>query len=85
MQQLLLPCLWDYHVTASFVCRGRRGNGYRSGGGEGKKKIKQSWEDEFWNTYEPPKYVRNRYFWIATSIVTVCLIVYSVSQKAGHG
>lgn len=42
-----------------------------------KKEKKQTWEDDFWNNYEPPKYIKNRYFWFALSVVTICAIFYT--------
>lgn len=48
-----------------------------------KKKAKKTFEDEYWENYEPPKYMRNKYFWVATSVLTVCAAWYSTVVNGG--
>lgn len=37
----------------------------------------KTWDEEFWENYEPPKYLKNRYVWAAATIVTLGLAWYS--------
>ena len=37
----------------------------------------KSWDEEFWDSYSPPKYLTNRYVWAAGTLVMLYLAWYS--------
>lgn len=67
------------------LSRGRGIYGTRSGlrGVVPKKKVKKSFEDEYWENYQLPKYMQNKYFWVATSVLSVCVVWYSIVVNTG--
>ncbi|GMH39287.1 hypothetical protein BSKO_07185 [Bryopsis sp. KO-2023] len=61
--------------------RGSFGARPSSSGIKTKKQVKKSLEDQFWDEYQPPKLVRNRYVWIASFILAVGLAWYSTGMS----
>lgn len=45
------------------------------------EKRKKTWDEEFWDSYSPPKYLRNRYVVAASIIVSIGLAWYSSVMK----
>eukprot|EP00889_Picochlorum_renovo_P003089 jgi/Picre1/30119/NNA_005488.t1 len=45
------------------------------------EKRKKTWDEEFWDSYSPPKYLRNRYVIAASIIVSIGLAWYSSVMK----
>lgn len=45
------------------------------------EKRKKTWDEEFWDSYSPPKYLRNRYVVVASILVSLGLAWYSRTIK----
>ena len=45
-----------------------------------KRERPKTWDEEFWENYEPPKYLKNRYVWAAGAILTLGLAWYSAGK-----
>lgn len=41
----------------------------------------KTWDEEFWANYEPPKYMRSKYVWVAAAAVTAWLAWYSAGLR----
>jgi len=48
---------------------------------QAKPKFKKSMEDEFWDNYRPPSYLRNKYVWVASAVLSVALAIYSSTHS----
>lgn len=71
----------DHSLSAGLVCRGgkrRRSPPPRAGGSMAAPKTDKSWEDEFWENYSPPKYLKNKFVWVATALLAAGSIYYSL-------
>lgn len=38
----------------------------------------KSWDEEFWENYKPPQYLKNRYVWAASLILILGIVLYSL-------
>jgi len=38
----------------------------------------KSWDEEFWENYKPPQYLKNRYVWAASLILFLGIVLYSL-------
>jgi hypothetical protein len=69
------------------ICRPRRGGPRRapppvvSTASVDKPKAEKSFEDQFWESYEPPRYLTNRYVWAAAVVVGSLAAWYSYLYK----
>jgi hypothetical protein len=42
-----------------------------------KKERPKTWDEQYWANYEPPKYLKNKYVWVAAGIVALALAWFS--------
>lgn len=43
----------------------------------GKRPKQKRWDEEFWENYKAPVYLKNRYVWVAASVVALALAYWS--------
>lgn len=74
-EKVKLPVLSDIdsNSKSNKLNRPRRSRGQT----QQKNKKKKAWDEEFWESYKPPQYLKNRYVWAAGSIIAVGLAWYS--------
>ena len=42
----------------------------------------KSWDEEFWENYRAPTYLKNRYVWVAAAIIALGLAYWSTLQQS---
>ncbi|KAL6769665.1 hypothetical protein ACKKBG_A31910 [Auxenochlorella protothecoides x Auxenochlorella symbiontica] len=48
-------------------------------------KREKTWDERFWETYEPPQYLTNKYVWFASSLLAVAVSIYGNMARHGLG
>ena len=69
-EKVKIPVLTDLEVN-----RGGRAPAPRARPVQ-KPKREKTWDEEFWENYEPPKYLKNKYVWAATAVVVAGFWLY---------
>jgi len=84
MEAPRLPLSEEDRVKVPVIDSGytpRNGRSYQPPPGQPRKKVAKSLEDRFMDEYEPPRWVRNRYVWVAAAAICAGLAWYSTTVR----
>lgn len=73
-EKVKIPVLTDIEKAS------RTGNPSRPRPPKPSKAKPKTWDEEFWENYTPPMYLKNRYVWAAASIICIGLAWYSAQR-----
>lgn len=73
-EKVQIPVLTDIEKAS------RTGNPSRPRLPKPTKSKPKTWDEEFWENYTPPTYLKNRYVWAAASIISLGLAWYSAQK-----